>query len=335
MRWIDMHCDTLSEVRRQKKTLQENDLCVDVQRLLKAGSCAQFFACFINAAEYGLGIRDKSGNDVWDRAYTEALAMLQQAENEQNERFRIIRRAQEAADGLHRKKNDKLAAILTVEEGGVLNGRMERLDKLYEKGVRLITLTWNYENCIGSPNSRDGIAMKKGLTGFGKELVEQMNEKGMMIDVSHLSDGGFWDCIRRSRVPVVASHSNARSLCRHPRNLSDEMLYALGEKGGVAGVNFYGPFLREKGKAGVEDIVRHIRWMMNCAGEDAVGLGTDFDGFQVRDCPREIEGVSDMGKIWDALRKEGLTWTQIEKIAFGNVQRTMEHIWTEPGKRES
>lgn len=327
MRWIDMHCDTLSEVKKQNKNLRQNDLCVDVRRLLASGARAQFFACFVNAAECGLGVRDIHGGSVWDTAYAEVLSMLRQAENEQDEIFQIVGTAQDITDILHTKGRDKLVAVLTVEEGGVLGGRMERLDELYEKGVRLITLTWNYENCIGSPNSRDEAVMKKGLTAFGKELVERMNEKGMIVDVSHLSDGGFWDCIRQSSAPIAASHSNARALCGHPRNLSDEMLRALGEKGGVAGVNFYSPFLCERGKAGVPDIVRHIRYMVNCAGEDAVGLGTDFDGFEKKDCPRGIRSVLDMEKIWDALRKERFTWTQIEKIAFRNVCRVTADIW--------
>ena len=117
---------------------------------------------------------------------------------------------------------------------------------MYEKGTRLMTLTWNYENCLGYPNSRDASVMGRGLKKFGLETIEQMNGLGMLVDVSHLSDGGFWDCIRHSSAPVVASHSNVRALCDCPRNLTDEMLKALGEKGGAAGLNFYPAFLRKE-----------------------------------------------------------------------------------------
>ena len=132
----------------------------------------------------------------------------------------------------------KYAGILTVEEGGVLNGKAERVEQLYEQGVRLLTLTWNYENCIGSPDSRDTEVMQRGLKPFGIEVVRRMNELGMLVDVSHLSDGGFWDCIRYSTDPIVASHSNCRELCRHPRNLTDEMLRASGRKRRCCGIEF-------------------------------------------------------------------------------------------------
>lgn len=329
MKWIDMHCDTLSEIRKQKKELRINDLCVDLERLRRSGACGQFFACFVNAAAYGLKKKTAPERDVWDRAYREVLSMLGQAYREQDENFIIAGTADFFTKQTwpEMEKTEILYGMLTVEEGGVLNGRIERLDELYERGVRLVTLTWNYENCIGSPNSRNPAVMEKGLTKFGINVVNRMNDKGMIIDVSHLSDGGFRDCIRHSRAPVAASHSNARALCRHPRNLSDEMLHILGEKGGVAGVNFYSPFLREEGKADISDIVRHIRHMVNCAGEDAVALGTDFDGFESKDCPQNIGSVSDMYKLWPALRQNGFTWRQIEKIACGNIKRLINDTW--------
>ena len=208
----------------------------------------------------------------------------------------------------------------------MLDGDLERLDDLYERDVRLITLTWNYENCIGYPNSRNRSVMEKGLTHFGKEVVERMNDMGMLIDVSHLSDGGFRDCIRYSRLPVVASHSNARSLCSHPRNLSDEMLRALGEKGGVAGVNFYSAFLSERGAADLDDIAAHTAWMIRKAGEDSVALGTDFDGFEPDSLPAGIQGVQDMDRVWDAMRRRGITPRQIDKIAFENAARVISEV---------
>lgn len=256
--------------------------------------------------------------------------------------FHVIGNLQEAGDAggkcpVPGQGFPGIQGVLTVEEGGVLNGSLNRLEELYERGIRLITLTWNYENCIGSPNSRKPDVMERGLKPFGIEAVERMNELGMAIDVSHLSDGGFWDCIRYSRVPVAASHSNARSLCPHPRNLSDEMLRALGEKGGVAGVNFYSAFLREKdgNRAGAEitDIVRHIRRMMEKAGEEAVALGTDFDGFEREALPDGIRDVRDMEKIWEEMRKDGITPRQIDKIASGNVRRVMREVWSRGRKR--
>ena len=328
MKWIDMHCDTLSEIikikekdKNTEESLYRNHLCVDAERLRYTDSAAQFFACYVNAAEYGdtdmhiaqqgkLPVR-REDSGRWDAAYEAVIKMTEEM-------------YQEA---------DRISGVLTVEEGGVLNGRLSRLDDLYENGVRLVTLTWNYENCIGYPNSRDKSIMEKGLTDFGIQTVERMNELGMIVDVSHLSDGGFWDCIRYSRYPVAASHSNARSLCRHPRNLSDEMLRALGENGGEAGLNFDSAFLRERrGKtdgrrASVDDIADHALWMIKKAGEDAVAMGTDFDGFDPDSLSDGIQGVQDIGKVWDAMRKKGITARQMDKIACGNVMRVMQEVW--------
>lgn len=336
MRWIDMHCDTLSEIwRGNAQSLECNGLCVDLERLKKAGAKTQFFACFVNAAG--------SGSDVWERAWKNVLGMTELARSSEGEQLHFIREAGEVEGGnpinpvcppVPEQEFSGIKGILTVEEGGVLNGKMERLDELYRRGIRLITLTWNYENCIGSPNSLDPQVMERGLKPFGIQMVERMNELGMIIDVSHLSDGGFWDCIRCSRTPIVASHSNARSLCSHPRNLTDEMLRALGNKGGVAGVNFYSAFLREKNgtgesvRAGLEDIVRHMRRMMDQAGEDAVALGTDFDGFETEALPEKIRGVQDMDLLWEAMRQSGITSRQIDKIAYGNVSRIMKEVFS-------
>ena len=336
MRWIDMHCDTLSEIwRGNAQSLECNGLCVDLERLKKAGAKTQFFACFVNAAG--------SGSDVWERAWKNVLGMTELARSSEGEQLHFIREAGEVEGGnpinpvcppVPEQEFSGIKGILTVEEGGVLNGKMERLDELYRRGIRLITLTWNYENCIGSPNSLDPQVMERGLKPFGIQVVERMNELGMIIDVSHLSDGGFWDCIRCSRTPIVASHSNARSLCSHPRNLTDEMLRALGNKGGVAGVNFYSAFLREKDgtgesvRAGLEDIVRHMRRMMDQAGEDAVALGTDFDGFETEALPEKIRGVQDMDLLWEAMRRSGITSRQIDKIAYGNASRIMREVFS-------
>ena len=336
MQWIDMHCDTLGEIwRGNAQSLRNNGLCVDLERLKKAGAKTQFFACFVNKAE--------STEEAWEGCWRDALEMLELARLSEGEGIHFIRDAGETEDGdpmgqMYPPSSEQdfpgVRGVLTVEEGGVLNGKIERLEELYRRGVRLVTLTWNHENCIGSPNSRDPQVMERGLKPFGVRAVERMNELGMIVDVSHLSDGGFWDCIRYSRDPVVASHSNARSLCPHPRNLSDEMLRALGNKGGVAGVNFYSAFLREKKasgesvRAGLEDIVRHMRWMMDKAGEDAVALGTDFDGFEQEALPERIRGVQDMDLVWEEMRRSGITPRQIEKIACGNAGRIMKDVFS-------
>lgn len=347
MKWIDMHCDTISELQKRKgESLHRNQLCVDVERLKRAGAEAQFFACFVNAADYGGKKEDwmepckaeKGHRSVvpssWDPAYENVLNMISSARKAEDHSFTVAVSEQE----LDQARGDgRLAGILTLEEGGVLNGNIERVKELYEEGIRLITLTWNYENCLGSPNSRDPEVMSRGLKPFGKEVVERMNDLGMLIDVSHLSDGGFWDCIKVSCFPIVASHSNARALCPHPRNLTDEMLHALGNKGGVAGMNFYSAFLRKmdrnrpmsdgNDRASLMDIALHGARILDQAGEDALALGTDLDGFERDSLPYGIRDVRDMEKVWEELKRAGLTERQIEKAAGENVRRVIHEVW--------
>ena len=232
MRLIDMHCDTFwLMMRTQGIGLQKNDLCIDIEKMKAAGSMAQFFASFIHMSGF------EGGNAV-EEAYQHALDMIAYGKAELAKCSDSIAIARNYDELIANRDSGKMSAILTVEEGGIINGKMEYLEELYRQGIRLITLTWNYENSIGFPNSREPELMNRGLKPFGIEVVRRMNELGMLIDVSHLSDGGFWDVVRYSTKPFVASHSNARVLCSHPRNLTDEMIKALAEKGGVAGVNF-------------------------------------------------------------------------------------------------
>ena len=151
-----------------------------------------------------------------------------------------------------------------------------------------------------------------------------MNELGMIIDVSHLSDGGFWDVIQNSTKPVVASHSNARTLCSHPRNLSDEMIRALATKGGTTGLNLYPYLLRESGHTTIDDMVQHI-WHIYCVGgEDVVAVGTDFDGFDEGES--EILHIGQMELIYRALAKKGFTERQLEKFWHGNAMRVIKEV---------
>lgn len=330
-RLVDMHCDTISELQRvgTAENLFENHLCMDMKGMKLAGTMAQFFACFVDGKEFvdekSVGISKRQINSkAWDCAYIAVLDMIKRIRQEESDGLRLAKSYKEIQEN-HRK--NLISAIATVEEGGVLNGQTERLAELYDKGIRLVTLAWNYENCLGYPNSRDDSVMIRGLKKFGLETVEQMNGLGMMVDVSHLSDGGFWDCIQHSKAPIVASHSNARSLCGHPRNLTDEMLRALSEKGGVAGLNFYPAFLQEKEEqVTVQDIARHAAYMIEVAGEDVPAIGTDFDGFECKGVSGYISGPGEMELVWEAMKRQGITERQMDKIWSGNALRVMKEV---------
>lgn len=315
MKLIDMHCDTIFELyRRGNMNLKQNTLCVDLEKMKQANSMAQFFACFIQMKMF-------QGEDRWNQAYEYAKSMIAYAKTEfakYSDELVLVKNYDELVKN---EKKGKISAFLTVEEGGIMDGNMQNLEDLYHQGIRLITLTWNEENCIGYPNSRDAEVMKRGLKPFGIETVERMNELGMLIDVSHLSDGGFWDVLKHCKKPVVASHSNARTLCAHPRNLTDDMIRALAEHGGIAGLNLYPYFVNTNGKAGMDDLMRHIEHMYRIGGEDFVAIGTDFDGFDQGEL--DIQNIGEMNLLYEELKKWKFNDRQFEKFWSGNVMRVM------------
>ena len=230
-------------------------------------------------------------------------------------------------EGLQRNwQQKKVSAFLTVENGCVVDGKMERLEQLYQMGVRLITLTWNDDNCFGHPHAKDAGRMQLGLTPFGKEAVTYMTERGILVDVSHLSDGGFYDVAELVRGPFVASHSNCRELAPATRNLTDDMIRILAEHGGVCGLNFYPPFLNTDPVDKVSRIERmceHVKHLVNVGGIECVGIGTDFDGIEGN---LEIADCTDMKKLFDALQKTGFSEDALEKIAYKNVERVIREV---------
>lgn len=317
MKIIDFHCDTISKIFNSNEEigLAENNLNVDIDKLERGGSCAQFFALFI--------YRDINLNKIkYNSLYDYSMAMLDRFYREIEKNNERIEFAGCFNDLVDNKENEKISAFLTVEDGGIIEKQMERLRNFYRLGVRLITLTWNFPNSLGYPNSNKKY-IKKGLTDFGKEVVEVMNDMGIIIDVSHLSDVGFYDVAEVSSKPFVASHSNSRALREHYRNLTDDMIKKIAGSGGVVGINFASYFLGDGEVSKVEDIVRHIEHILNVGGEDVVVLGTDFDGIS---CELEIADFSEMGKLVDALRENNFSQKQIEKICYKNAERVIREV---------
>lgn len=317
MSLIDLHCDTafLMSVMDKPIELKKNQLCVDLEKMKQAESMAQFFASFIHMKRF---------DGDYDKAYQAALTMLNHTKGEFEKNKDMIRLARNYDELMKNHNEGLMSGVLTIEEGGIIDNRMERLEELYKEGVRLITLTWNFENCLGYPNSEEADKMNLGLKPFGMETVERMNELGILVDVSHLSDGGFWDVIKHSKKPAIASHSNARRECGHRRNLTDDMIRALAEKGGISGLNFYPAFLTGEKSANVDDLVRHIVHMYHVGGEEFVAIGTDFDGFE-----GAVDGIEHMGKMpmfYGALRKRKFTDSQIEKFCYKNALRVIKEV---------
>jgi len=294
--------------------LRENEMQIDLVRAKDAGLLAQCMAIFVPthdiAKEYHV---DLSPGDYFE-------ACLEVYRRELDANSDLIAPALCVQDITDNASSGVLSSILTLENGVIVEGQLQRLDELFALGVRLITLTWNYENCFGFPQSEDPAAMKLGLKPFGIEAVEYMNNLGIIVDVSHLSDGGFDDVARFSKKPFTASHSCSRALCDVGRNLTDRQLRVLGENGGVCGVNFV-PMFVEKGAtlARTDDVLRHIRHVADKAGIDAVAFGSDFDGFTGE---VEFGGCCGMPGLIDELCKV-FHENEVEKISSGNALRLL------------
>ncbi|SHK44981.1 membrane dipeptidase [Hathewaya proteolytica DSM 3090] len=316
MNLIDMHCDTISVLHEagMEKRLFSNDLEVDIQKMKNGHSKAQFFALFLH-----LESLIKKGIAPFE--FVNDMLVRFNEEMELNRDF--IRHAKNLQDMEENEKQGLMSAFLTIEEGGALEGSIENLREIHSKGVSLITLTWNFENELGYPNCNPE-TMNKGLKERGIEFVEAMNEFNMLIDVSHLSDGGFYDVLKHSRKPFVASHSNARSITNHPRNMTDDMIKALSNKGGVMGLNFCSAFLNEKDRVSrIEYMVEHLKHIRNIGGIDVMAMGTDFDGIG---CELEMKNIGEMNKLVDALQKANFTENDIEKIFHKNVERVIGEV---------
>ncbi|MCR5006202.1 MAG: dipeptidase [Clostridiales bacterium] len=321
--FIDLHCDTAAgavfAAHKEGGTAvdylyNKPDAHLDVRRLRQAGGRAQFFACFTPPLEH-----ISSAGFTTDRAFTDTvLGAVKDTAAAHPDDLRIVGTFAEYRQAV---EDGVTSAFLTLEEGRPIDGKMENLDDYYDQGVRLITLTWNFKNCFGSPNSKDPVIMQEGLTDFGKEAVVYMQEKGMIVDVSHLSDGGFYDVAALCKKPFIASHSDARTLCRHTRNLTDEMLKILADHGGITGLNFCPEFIDEKGVCTYDGVIRHAHYIANTAGVDVLALGSDFDGIGG---DLEIDDVMKMPILLEKLHKSGFTYDEVEKIAWKNAERILQ-----------
>jgi len=309
---IDFHCDTIMKFmdEKQKLILKKNNLNVDIYKLKGAKSIAQFFALFVeldmveDPLEYCLLMVDKFYEQIEENSMDIALAT----------------NYQELMDNMNK---GIISALLTIEEGGVLKGKIQQLRNFYKLGVRLLTLTWNFPNEIGFPN-KNKEDRSKGLTSFGLEVISEMNSLGMIIDVSHLSDGGFYDVAKYSKKPFVASHSNSRSMCNHPRNLTDDMIKILASSGGVMGICFEKQFLGSNELSKVSDMVAHVAHIKNVGGIDCISIGSDFDG--ISELGLEIKNIGEIEKLSIALSKNNFSSDEIDKIFYKNAIRVIKEV---------
>lgn len=287
----DTHCDTLYMRALEKGKTP----CVTMEAMKRGGMSLQ--TCTLFAGSKGMS------DHPYDKAMAEYAAFEHLAAAEG---WQKVSSPLEAEEG-------KVKILLSIEGGEIFEGSVERVHEFHERGVRMAALTWNNENEIAYP-AKGGT--KNGIKPQGWEILGAMADLKMAADTSHLNEAGFWDLIDRHSQPPMASHSCAAKLRPHFRNLTDEQIRAMAKRGGWIGVNFYPNFLTDTGRAGVEDIVRHIDHMCQLGAEKHVGFGSDFDGIEIN--PYDCQSPADIPKILDGLRALGYSEEAVEDIAGRN-----------------
>ena len=346
MRFFDAHCDTIMKVREGKGDFAVGEgMHITLPGMLDSGMAAQVFAAFVASDQ-------KPGEE-----FETAMSMLEGIRRLCDDHPAHLMLATEwpvIAEAL--ASEARIAVILGVEGAAPLQGALENLHSFYEAGVRILTIAWADSPFCGSTFGNGG-----GLTAIGRDLIERCQDLGIVVDVSHASDAAFWDVAGVLDGPLVASHSNCRSLCSFPRNLTNDMIRRLAELGGVMGINLGSGFLSEEFHAREKEdideffrvtksgektfdealkdveaasaliprpaldlVVAHVKHAINVGGEDCIGLGGDLDG--IASTPVGIEGVQDYPKIAHLLSDAGLSDDQLEKVCWRNLARVFGEV---------
>ncbi len=304
---FDLHCDTASRMLETGSGLRKNGLHIDLERAGKLPGYVQCFACFTTTVDYIL--RGKKPEDVFEAQMAKILAEIRENED-------IITQAFSADDVRKILASGKMAGILTIEGPAGFGFDPAMLEDLYKIGFRITNLGWNEKNPLIGSHKTGG-----GLTELGAEYVKEAQRLGMLVDVSHCSDEGFWGIMDVTQGPVIASHSNSRAVCGHSRNLTDEMFTAICRTGGVAGFNQCAPFVGEK--PDLDTICDHILHLLELDPEGRhIALGADLDGCD--ELPAGFAGVQSYGSMYDRLRARGVTEGLLGNIFYNNAMGVME-----------
>ncbi len=306
---FDLHCDTITALYKNKGNIVKNDLQIDFNKMQKGSYLGQVFAVFVNLKEH-------------KKPYQYAKDVINYYHKLIKENNNFIEEAYTYEDLIRIEKQNKRIAFLSIEDAGIIEGDLSRIDELYSLGVRMMTLTWNYPNCIGNPNinlAKEDVNIfyyekELGLTPFGKKVVKKMNDLGMIIDVSHLSDKGLEDVLSLSKKPICASHSSIRELNKCARNLDLEQLKKLHTHSSIIGINYCYDFVKIASLNYIDSIVEHFKYIKNEVNSSILCFGSDFDGIEVKD---ELKDASTNKEILSKLTKI-FSKKELSKIAYEN-----------------
>lgn len=307
---IDLHSDTIQRAKDEKLQLTDKKLAVNINELEKNLPYIQCLGTFVNP-KY----------NVANGGYKRAISIIDNFYKiYEKDKMYIIRNAEDLKS---KALEEKIGIILTIENGSAISSNLENIDKLYEKGIRMMGVVWNNDNelATGAMTTND-----LGLTYLGKQYVKKLQGKNIIIDVSHMSKKSFYDTLENTNVPIIASHSCVDKICNHRRNLDDNQIKQIAKRDGVIGICFCKPFLTKETKATVKDILKHIDYIVNLVGIDYVAIGSDFDGVEKENEIEDIKGVKDIKKIILELESKGYKKEDIEKITSKNFSRIANKI---------
>lgn len=292
---FDAHCDTILKIYKSGKSLYDNDFDVSIKKLEVFKKATQVFAVF--------NIGDLKADDILKIS-------------------NLLKSKLENCQFVTNTKNlSKTNAFLSIEGlGNTHDLSVSDIDSFYSAGVRILSLTWNQNNplCGGIEENNEGIS------DLGKKILKKMEEKNIVLDVSHISDKGFYDCFENFNGKIIATHSNSRAVCKNKRNLTDDEFLHIKNRGGVVGINLYPPFLSSLEGAFVKHAVMHIEHFMSLGGENNIGIGADFDGIDTK--MNDITDVSKMNILFNELAKLNYSDDIISKISHKNFENILQNV---------
>lgn len=305
---FDGHCDTILRCYLEGGGLRRQTGHLDLERRRGKGRWAQFFATFGSP-------EDMPGRSLWE-VFLEEYALFRSEMDANADLVTFCRTGAEAEAAF---AAGKTAAFLSAEGAELLDCDLEKLRMAHRMGVRIVNITWNHPNVLSGTNAEEP---DRGLSEQGRAFVKTMGELGMLVDVSHLSDPGFWDVMEITDRPVVATHSNSRAVFPHPRNLTDEQFTAIINTNGVAGLNMYAGFLGDD--PDLDTVVSHLEHFLSLGGEYNVSVGGDWDG--ITSMPRGMNGIQDMEKLYEHLLRRNYSETLLEKVFYSNLMRVVNEV---------
>lgn len=303
--YFDAHCDTISACATDSRALRQNSGHLDLLRLGRFRKAAQVFALFADRDEFPPG-----------ELFARCKAMHHTFRQELAANGDLLAFCPGGRGVTEANAAGRIAALLSIEGGELLDCDPANLELARSWGVRCVNITWNHANALAGSHMD---APEQGLTDAGRAWIEECQRLGILADVSHLSDRAFWDLVDIIFSPILATHSNSRAVCPHSRNLTDDMFKAICQTGGVAGINFYQPFV---GGKTMDDLIRHIDHFMALGGEKHIALGGDLDGCDA--LAGGMRGVEDIPLLWDALKAHGYDESTLEDIFYNNLLRVLE-----------